>query len=86
MNAPLLSADHTILEPGFFWLLGPLLMVLFCTLGMFLCRRVCAAGNCSPWPRNTTTMDHSPMEIAELRYARGEITKEQFEEIKRTLR
>ena len=35
--------------------------------------------------RRDTHLTHSPMEIAKERYARGEITKDQFEQIKKDL-
>ncbi|AEH60100.1 Protein of unknown function DUF2078, membrane [Methanosalsum zhilinae DSM 4017] len=35
--------------------------------------------------RNTGKEDFSPIEIARRRYARGEITREEFEEIKKNL-
>jgi putative membrane protein len=35
--------------------------------------------------RHNTHTTHSPIEIAKARYARGEITKEQFEQIKKDL-
>ena len=67
------------------WLL-PLIMVL-CVVGMFLCHRVCCGGVWAPWQGrgNSHGGAETPLDIAKRRYARGEITKEQYEEIKKTL-
>jgi putative membrane protein len=35
--------------------------------------------------RNDSTIKHTPLEIAKERYARGEINKEQFEQIRKDL-
>ena len=71
---------------GGLWLLLPLMMVLFCVIGMFLCGRMCGGGACTPWGRGSQTRGgETPLDIAKRRYAQGEITKEQYEEIKRTL-
>ena len=82
---------------GLGWLWLPLLMILFCVIlcviamflwkGMwFLWDRMCGSGACMPWGRGSQTRGgEAPLDIAKRRYALGEITKEQYEDIKRTL-
>ena len=66
--------------------LPPLMMILFCIIGMFLCSRMCCGGAWTPWGRGSQARGaETPLDIAKRRYAQGEITKEQYEEIKRTL-
>jgi len=72
------------LWPGGLWLLP--FMVVLCIVGMFFCSRMCCGGAWTPWGRgNQTRGGGTPLDIAKRRYARGEITKEQCEDIKRTL-
>ena len=70
---------------GGLWLLP--LMAVLCIVGMFLCRRMCCGGAWAPWSDrgNQTRGGETPLDIAKRRYAQGEITKEQYEEIKRIL-
>lgn len=70
---------------GGLWLLLPL-MILFCVIGMFLCGRICRGGAFTFWGGGRQSGGgESPLDIAKRRYAQEEITKEQYEEIKRTL-
>ncbi len=72
---------------GGWWMLGGgLLMVLFWGGVIALCvwgftRLVRQGGCCS----TITTTGESPVNIAKERYAKGEITKEQFEQFKKDL-
>ncbi len=71
---------------GSLWLLLPLMMILFCVIAMSVCGRMCCGGGWMPWGRGGRTCDgETPLDIAKRRYAQGEITKEQYEDIKRTL-
>ena len=73
---------------GGWWMLGGgLLMILFWGGIIALCvwgfsRLFRAGGCCSPM---TTTTGGLPISIAKERYAKGEITKEQFEQLKKDL-
>jgi putative membrane protein len=58
------------------WLL---LVVVVAVLAYFLVKGTGGTGGFGPTPHET------PLDILKKRYARGEITKEQFEEIKRDL-
>jgi putative membrane protein len=85
---PLLSYwdDWTSIWGGGLWLLLPLMMVL-CIIGVFLCSRMCCGRVWVPGDRDgDRRLGETPLDIAKRRYAQGEITKEQYEEIKRTLR
>jgi len=65
--------------------MGGILMIIFAVILIVLIVWLAARngswgmGSWSPGPRR------DPLEIAKERYARGEITKEQFEEIKKNL-
>ena len=72
---------------GWWMLAGGLFMLLFWGGIVFLCvwgfsRLFGHGGCCSPM---TTSTRGSPVDIAKERYARGEITKEQFEQLKKDL-
>lgn len=72
-----------------FWMGGLwILPVLIMLVGIFVCARTFLAGNGRPpfcGPRQWNRHDESAMEIAKRRYAAGEITGEEFEEIKKTV-
>ena len=75
---------------GGFWIF-PLLMILIMIVAIFLCARYFFGGfgGCRT-PTSTRSgwreaPDESPLEIAKRRYARGEITKEEFEQIKNAI-
>lgn len=61
-----------------------LLWVVIIGLGVWLVSRLASNANSQP-PSNSTALPESPLDILKKRYARGEITKEQFEEMRRTL-
>lgn len=72
---------------GGFWIF-PLMMMLIMLAAVFLFARFFFGGyrpsssNQSGWRE---TQDEPPLEIAKRRFARGEITKEEFEQIKRAI-
>jgi putative membrane protein len=68
---------------GFSWIF-PFLFIAF---GGFVLWMVFGRGrNRRRWPSGGAMPEtESPLEIAKRRYARGEITKEEFEEIKRNI-
>lgn len=66
-----------------FWLF-PALMMILCLLFMLPFRRSFFGGGCSPNHGEQNRQD-GPLEVAKRRYAAGEISKEEFEEIKRTI-
>ena len=71
---------------GGMWLL-PLLFIVLCVVGMLFCSRMCC-GRARPSltsQGNQSARPESPLDIAKRRFAQGEITKEEYEEIKRTL-
>jgi putative membrane protein len=65
---------------------GGIMMILFWVLiiggGIWLFQSLARGGGQSTW--GAPTRD-APFDVLKLRYAKGEITKEQFEEMKRTL-
>lgn len=66
----------------------PLLMMLVMLVGIFVFARVCLGRNhhgACIFDRTTGVHDkgETPLEIAKRRLAKGEIAKEEFEEIKR---
>jgi len=63
------------------WAWSILSWVVLIGLIVFVVNRLTRHGSSEPHGRDKS----DPLEIAKERYARGEITKEQFEEIKRTL-
>ena len=63
------------------WLLGGIFMLIF--WGGLITLIVWAITRFTR--RSDTTQSHAPLDIAKQRYARGEITKEQFEQIKKDL-
>jgi uncharacterized membrane protein len=71
---------------GGMWFVPFLLVILF-VVGMFFCGRMCCGRNWMPWPdrgdRNRGA--DSPLDIAKRRLAKGEITKEEYEDLKRVL-
>ena len=77
-----------------FWMSGfwifPILMVLVILVGIFIFARVWLGRNGHPpcffdRERRSHEPVESPLEIAKRRYARGEVTKAEFEEIKKTI-
>lgn len=77
--------------PGGFWFF-PFMMMIFMLVMvivvLFLMRNFFGRDFRAPWSgrdeRNVGGSD-SPLEIAKRRYARGEITREEFEEIRKTI-
>lgn len=73
---------------GFFSPLGAILMLVFWALiiaGGVLLVVWLVRSLTGPSPTSTATTGLSPLDILKMRYAKGEITKEQFEEMKRDL-
>ena len=71
---------------GSLWFLLPLMMIFFCVIGMFLCGRMCCGRGWMPWGHDERPGEgNTPLDIAKRRYAQGEISKEQYEDIKQTL-
>ena len=76
-----------------FWMGGmwifPLLMMLIMVVAIFICARAFLGRDfrppCSGQGNRMQDRGESPTEIAKRRYAQGEITKEEFEEIKKTI-
>lgn len=66
---------------GWWMIFGAILVVLFwggiAALAVWIIRRITRHGGASA--------DKTPLDIAKERYARGEITKEQFNQIKKDL-
>ena len=64
------------------WIFGPLIMLAFwggfVALAVWIVRAVWRSGE----PRTTS---QNSLEIAKARYARGEITREQYEQLKKDL-
>jgi len=76
---------------GGFWIF-PVLMFVLMLVCMFVCMFVCAraffAGSGSRsfcGPRQWDRYDESALEVAKRRYAAGEISREEFDEIKKTI-
>lgn len=67
------------------WWIFPIIMIVF----FFLMS--CRSGFRPPWIRNSDKRDHksqeleSALDILKKRYAKGEISKDEFEEMKRDL-
>ncbi len=70
---------------GFMGLMGIALFVGFILLIVWLVRRYGGAPSGSYAGTATTPPGNTALDIARERYARGEITREQFEEIKRNI-
>ncbi len=76
-----------------FWMGGmwvfPLLMMLIMVIAIFLCARVFLGRDfrppCAGQGERILERGESALEIAKRRFAQGEITKEEFEEIKKTI-
>jgi len=66
---------------GWGWIFGPLIMLAFwggfVALAVWIVRAIWRSGEPRP--------SQSSLDIAKARYARGEITREQFEQIKKDL-
>ena len=74
---------------GGFWIF-PVLMILLIMVCIFVFARVFHGRDGRPpcfFDRDSRRgeRDESPLEIAKRRYARGEITKEEFEEVRKTI-
>lgn len=74
---------------GGFWIF-PILMMLVMLVAIFVCARVFLGRGGGPpcfFNREARRPEEgeSPLDIAKRRYARGEITKEEFEDIKKTI-
>ena len=73
---------HSGWGSGWGWIFGPLIMLAFwggfVAVAVWIVRAVWRSGE----PRATS---QSSLDIAKARYARGEITHEQFEQIKKDL-
>ena len=73
---------HTEWGGAWGWVFGPLIMLAFwggfVALAVWIVRAIWRSGE----PRLTS---QSSLDIAKARYARGEITREQFEQLKRDL-
>lgn len=68
---------------GFPWLV-PFLFIAFGVFALWIMfGRNRAASPCSPG--GGTAQSECPLDIAKRRYAKGEISKDEFEEIKRTI-
>ena len=80
---------HTGDGMGWWMLWGGLMMILF--WGAIIALVIWAAQSLSQrdggqtHPGGATPPARTPLDIAKERYARGEITREQFEEVRRTL-
>ncbi|MBI1296232.1 hypothetical protein GC175_14855 [bacterium] len=66
---------------GFVWLILILLAVAFIVLGIVMAKRVSSTGGSSP-PHNGSK---SALEILDERYAGGEISRKEYDEMRRTL-
>ena len=70
---------------GWFWLIPVGLVVVFLVLGFFARRRPGSMPfSCFP-PRVDSQSQEKPLDILKHRYARGELTKEQYEQMKRDI-
>lgn len=76
--------------PGF-WIIGPILMFLFFIFVIFVIAWAvrAASGGYDKWHRHGDmphpSQQSRPLEILKERFAKGEITKEQYEETRKTL-
>ncbi len=66
---------------GWWMLFGGIMMFIF--WGGLIA--LCVWGITRLTKRDDSTIKHTPLDIAKQRYARGEITKEEFEQIKKDL-
>jgi putative membrane protein len=70
---------------GFWWLL-PVLFVVLCLVAMFFCGPMCCGRMQMPWSGHGDQREvESPLDIAKRRFANGAISKQEFEDIKKTL-
>ena len=76
----------------YFWMSGfwmfPVLMFVLMLVCMFVCARAFFPGSGRPpfcGPRHWDRYDESALEVAKRRYAGGEISREEFDEIKKTI-
>jgi putative membrane protein len=76
---------------GFFpWPIGMLIGILFFALIIYLCFRIIqgffsSGGSCASGESQPHSKDDNAMEILRTRYAKGEIDKEEFEQMKKDL-
>lgn len=83
---------HTVGHWNGFWAEGfwvfPLMMMLIMLVAVFLCARIFLGDRRSPFSNHPGWREppgESPLEIAERRFARGEISKQEFEQIKQAI-
>jgi putative membrane protein len=67
---------------GFMWIF-PAIFLVICLVFLFIFMFRGASGFSRPWDRND--LRESAREILDRRFASGEITKEQYEDMKRVL-
>ena len=65
--------------------LMPIIWILAIGLGVYLITQMSNSDNEHKSQHRTSSEEKSPLEIARERYAKGEITKEEFNEIKEEL-
>lgn len=74
---------HQYFWSGGFWIFPFLMMLVMLVACVFMATRM--RGVCWPADFQNRTKDEAPLDIAKRRYASGEITKEQFEALKKDL-
>ena len=70
---------------GGFWIFPFIMMTFMMVIMILIIRAIFYRDSRFPWESKEDKNTESPLEISQRRYAKGEINKEEFEEIKRTL-
>ncbi len=83
-----------MMGPQFYWWdhamwVFPIIFLVFALVGITVFLFVCSRGFCGPWARRSDkgyrNESESPLDILKKRYAKGEVAKAEFEQIKNDL-